>query len=462
MKNFLNNLSLAISISILISIFLSVNSANAFFKKDKGQNVCNLKEKYEYVNIDWWNKFNDPYLKDYVLKAIEYNHDLKKASWQVEEYRQFAKLSFNQELPTLSVSTSYNGINTPRFFGGKEIAKNIFAVPFIAQYEADFLLKNRTKTKAAKKNYEASKFEEKGIYISLVSDVTTTYINIMKFDKLIEIQTCLVAIKTEMLKRDTSKYSRGVITAQQLNERKKDLETACNDLNDLRKNREKTLNQLAVMIGEPVTNTGCLKRMSIERFEYCANVPCAIPSDIIFERPDVLAAETKIEKAKLDIKVAKKEFLPRFNITGIYAFNNAGSDNFFSWKEAFALLVASATQDIFKGGVKVTNLRIYKTRYEQLFENYKQTDLTALQEINDSLCFIKTDTNKDKATNRKFITQKDTYCRSNDKYKHGVISYLDLLSEKEMLLVMNQSIIDSKTTRLIDYITLYKAVGGKL
>lgn len=443
-------------------MFLYTNPVFALSKDDKKRNVNNIKEKFEYVNIDWWNKFNDPYLKEYVIKAIECNHDLKKASWQVEEYRQFAKLSFNQELPTLSVTTSYNGINTPRLIGGNEIARNIFAVPFMANYEPDFLLKNRDKTKSAIKNYEASRFEEKSVYISLVSDVTTTYINIMKYDKLIDIQSCLVKIKSEILKRESNKYSRGVITAIELNETKKELETYQNKLNDLIKAREKALNELALLIGEPPQNTSCFKRMSIDKFEYCSNIPCAISSEMIFERPDVQAAETKIEKAKIDIKVAKKEFLPRFKITGIYAFNNAGSDNFFSWEEAFALLVASATQDIFKGGAKITNLRIYKTKYEQMFENYKQTDLIALKEINNSLCFVKLDTKTDKATNLKYLTQKDSYCRSNEKYKQGVISYLDLLSDNEMLLAINQETVNSKTNRLIDYITLYKAVGGKL
>lgn len=431
-------------------------------KDDKKRNVYNLQEKYDYVNICWWDRFNDPYLKDYVLKAIECNHDLKKASWQVEEFRQNARLSFNQELPTMSVSTVYTGINTPRFFGGRDIAKNIFAVPFVLRYEPDLLLKNRDKTKSATKAYEASRFEEQATYISLVSDVTTTYLNIIKFDKMIDLQTQLTKLKAEVLRRETSKYNRGTITATELNDAKKDLESSCNNLNDLIKMRQRALNQLAVFIGDPPIDCNCLKRTQFDKFEYYSRIPCSIPSDIIFSRPDVQAAQKKIEKAKIDIRISKKEFFPRFNIVGIYAFNNAGSDNFFSWKEAFALAFAGATQDIFKGGAKVTGLRISRARCEQLFENYKQTDLNSLQEVHDSLCYIEQDTKIDNETKHKLQIQFDNYNRVISKYRRGVASCLDVLTAKQALIAMNQETVNSKTNRIIDYITLYKAVGGQL
>lgn len=462
LKHFIRKLVFLFTISTLCVLFYCSSISYARSKDCEKRNVYNLQEKYNYVNINWWDKFNDPCLKEYILKTLECNHDLKKASWQVEEFRQNARLSFNQELPTMSVSTVYTGINTPRFFGGRDIAKNVFAVPFILRYEPDLLLKNRDKTKSATKAYEASRFEEQATYISLVSDVTTTYLNIIKFDKMIDLQTQLVDLKSEVLKRETNKYNRGTITATELNDVKKDLESACNNLNDLIKMRQKALNQLAVFIGDPPEDSNCLKRKSFDKFEYCAEIPCSVPSDVIFGRPDVQAAQKKIEKAKIDVRISKKEFFPRFNIVGIYAFNNAGSDNFFSWKEAFALAFAGATQDIFKGGAKVTGLRISRARCEQLFENYQQTDLNALQEVQNSLSYIVQDTKIDNETKDKLQIQIDSYNRVINKYNRGVASCLDVLTAKQAVIAMDQSTVDSKTARIIDYITLYKAVGGQL
>ena len=108
-----------------------------------------------------------------------------------------------------------------------------------------------------------------------------------------------------------------------------------------------------------------------------------------------------LEKAKIDIRVARKEFLPRFNITGIWAFNTIAPGSFFSWESSLAALLAGATQDIFTGGRKIANLKFQKAKYEELFEQYRQVDLDAVKEVNTSLCIIKHDTEIENRNQRK-------------------------------------------------------------
>ena len=115
------------------------------------------------------------------------------------------------------------------------------------------------------------------------------------------------------------------------------------------------------------------------------SIPFEISSDKIFARPDVQSALYKLQSAKIDITVAKKDFFPTFNITGFYVFNTLGPGNFFSWRSTFAALIAGAAQDIFTGGKKIANLRLKKARYDELFENFLQTDLNAIKEVNDAL-----------------------------------------------------------------------------
>lgn len=420
----------------------------------------NSQEKINYVNINWWDNFSDPYLKCYIIQAIENNHDAKQASWKVQEYKQNIKLQFAQELPSLSVGGYYIGNHLPDTFVGTKTS--IFTVPFYSSYEADIFLKNHDKTKSSKKAYESSKFQEQSVYISLASDVATTYINIIKFDKQIQLQQELVCVKAEELKREESRYKRGVISVPTLNTAKKGYETAKSNLEESIKSRDKALNQLAVLIGESAVNAQCLKRNSWDNFEYKTQIPAEICSDVIFSRPDVLAAEANLEKSQIDIRVARKEFLPRFNIYGIYSLDNLGSSGFGTWNSTIAAIIAGATLDLFKGGAKVAALKINKTRYEQMFEAYRQTDLNAIKEVNDSLLIINEDTKIDENTNKNLITQEDNYQRACKSYKKGVISYTNLLSEQEQFLSMKQNQVNTKTTRLVDYITLYKAVGGKL
>lgn len=447
----------SLSIILIFLLIFQIPCLEVLGKPDKP--IINPQEKMDYVNINWWDNFSDTCLKYYIIRAIECNHDARKASWQVEEYRQNVKVQFAQELPAVSAGGSYIGLhidNTP--IVGRN---NIFTVPFVVRYEPDFLLKNHDKTKSSKKTYEASKFQEQSIYISLASDVATTYINIIKFDKQIKLQEDLVCVKKEEFCRETERYKRGTTSVPKLNNVEKDYKTAKNDLDELIKSRYKALTQLAVFIGESPENVPCLKRNSFDDLEYKTQIPCSICSDVVFSRPDILAAEKNLEKSKIDIRVARKEFLPRFNILGTYAFTNLDG-NFFNWNSAVAAILASVTQDIFTGGKKVAGLKIAKSRYEQMFETYRQTDLDALKEVNDSLLIINHDTKIDQNTRTNLQIQQDNYCRANKSYRSGVISYTDLLSEQEQLLAMEQNWTNSKTTRLVDYITLYKSVGGKL
>lgn len=420
----------------------------------------NPNAKIEYVNINWWDNFSDPLLKCYIIQAITYNHDAKQASWKVQEYKQNVKLQFSQELPSLSVGADYIGNHLPDTF--VKTKTSIFTVPFLASYEADIFLKNHDKTKASKKAYESSKFQEQSIYISLASDVATTYINILKFDKQIQIQQELVEVKKEIQAREESRYKRGVTSIPKLNVVKQDYLSAQNDLDELIKSRDKALYQLAVLIGESPVNALCLKRNPWDSLEYKVQIPCSISSDVVFSRPDILAAEANLEKSQIDVRVARKDFLPRFNVIGLYTFSNIGPDGFGTWGSTVAAIIAGATLDLFKGGAKVANLKINKARYEQMFEAYRQSDLNALKEVNDSMLIIREDSKIDENTIKSLLIQEDNYKRANKSYQRGVISCTNLLSEEGQLLNMEQNQVNTKTTRLIDYITLYKAVGGKL
>ncbi len=413
------------------------------------------------VNVDFFDRFNDSYLSCYISQAIQNNHDLKKTKYKVEQYRQQTKISFGKELPSLRVSTDYLGLNLPNHLNF-DVDNNAFVLPFVVSYEPDFFLKNRDKTKSTIKSYEAARQEQKAVYISLLSDVASNYINILQYDYLINSQKYVVKIAEEQLLRSEKMFRQGVIDTNNLNSVKQNLETQKNTLETLVKQENIVLNNFAVLIGISPNDINDIKRGRLEDFEYISKIPNEIKSDVIFSRPDVLKAERELDKAKIDVRVARKELLPSFNITGLWAFNTIAPGTFFSWNNSIAILLAGATFDIFKGGTKIANLRLQKARYEELFENYRQVDLNAVKEVNTALCMIKSDTLIDNNLAKDLEYQISKYKSSYKKYERGVISYPEILSENEKLINIEQNKARGKTTRLVNYITLYKAVGGAL
>ena len=413
--------------------------------------------RFDYVNTDWWKNFDDDYLSEYIIKAIENNHDLKIATLKVEQYHQMTNLQFASELPVVSGGFAPTGIKLP----GATNTSGVWAFPLNVSYELDLFLKNRDKTRSAKKDWEKAKIDERASYIAISSAVGATYFNIIKADKLIELQKEIIKDRKQIFELMSDRNKAGLTSTADVARANKAYVAANADLTELEKTRNSLLNSLAVLTGENPANIDKLKRKNYND-SYLVKIPESIPSEIIDHRPDYLAAEKMVEKAGIDVRVAKKEFLPKINLLGLMAFGSSAMGSAFNWANVFGFLSASAMLDLFAGGRKVANLKLKKNTYEQILHNYYNTNLKAIQEVNDALVALKQDDKKYKTNLKVYKLEQKDFDYSTVKYDEGMISYLDLLQKRENLLSLNKQVVSDKLNCNIDYIGLYKATGAKL
>ena len=428
--------------------------------KDKKNKVIKSQisqTQIDYVNMPWWETFNDEHLNDYLDRAIRNNYDLKIATLRIEQYRQLEKMQLSSELPTVSGGIAPAGLKLP----GQTNTSGMWAFPLMVHYEADIFLKNRDKTRAAKKDWEKAKIEERAAFITIASAVGTTYFNIIRADKLIELQKDIIKDRKQIYDLMSERNKAGLTSTADVVRANKAYVSAQADLLDLEKSRSTLLNALAVLIGESPANSESLPRASYED-SYLVKVPDSISSEIIDQRPDYLAAEISVEKAGIDTRAAKKEFLPSINLIGLISFSSSALNTAFNWSNVLGFLGASAMFDLFTGGRKVTNLKLKKNQYEQVLQNYYKTNLTAIQEVNDSLVSLKQDDEKYKTNLDVYKLEQEDFKYSTHKYDEGLISYLDLLQRRENLLTINKLVVSNKLDCNIDYIGLYKATGAKL
>ena len=450
-------IALALATSLLI-INTAPVMANIFVKKNNVIQTQVTEYKFNDVNLDWWKNYNDEILEGYIVKAIDENQDLKIATLKVEEARQNIKLQFSKEIPTASVGVVPLLYKMP----GVTSTESNFGLPIMVNYEADIFLKNHDKTKSVKKSYEMSKYNEKAAYIAVASHIGATYFNIVKLDKLISIQDEIIKDRKQIFDLMKQRSSVGITSTADATRAEKAYVLSVVDLSDLKKARAILLNSLAVLIGESPNNVEELKRISYDELMYQKPIPAEISSDIITQRPDYLAAEKQVEKAGIDVRVAKKEFLPNINIMGLMFFSSSSLGGSMNTLNSLSALLGQAMLPIFSGGAKFANLRINKNRYEQVLQNYYKTNLVAIQEVNDSLSSLKLDDDKYKKNLKSYDMQKAVYKYMQIRNKQCVMSNLDLIQQKETLLVMDKMLVASKTDCYIDQISLYKAVGGKL
>ncbi|MBO6257096.1 efflux transporter outer membrane subunit, partial [bacterium] len=413
--------------------------------------------KFAYVNMDWWSNFDDSILNDYINKAILHNYDLKMATLAVDEYYQQVKLQLGNELPQLTAAGGYGLTKMP----GSTSTSQALGLPILVNYEADIFLKNHDKTKSVRKSYEGSKLDERAAYIAIASAVGTVYFNIIKLDKVIALQEEIVNIRQEIYDLFLARNREGLTSTADTIKANKSLVAGKSNLLELQKQRKQLLHRLCVLIGESPENADSIKRASIDDVKYELEIPNEISSEIIIQRPDYMKAELMVEKAGIDVRVAKKEFLPTLSLGGLGLFNAANIGSLFTTENMLLGLGGGLILPLFTGGKKIANLRLKKATYERILQNYYKTNLTAIQEVNDSLAAAKYDKEKMLQTIKQYKLEENDYAYNEKKYNQGVISKLDLIQFKENLLSIEKLVAQQKVECMADSIGLYKATGSK-
>ncbi len=453
MKRFL---SFIILTSLAVSFSAPVAAIENTVLKAGTQKIKPTNNKYEYVNLDWWKFFNDEFLNGYTVKAVENNKDLKIATLTIDEYYQNIVMQRASELPSIQAGFMPGYGN---FTGKSDVG---MMLPLVANYEIDIFGKNHNKTTSIKKLYEASILDEKSAYISIASAVGSTYINIVKLDSMVALQEEIVKLRKEIFEIMSISNAEGIISTSDLVKANQSYIQSVTDLTDYKKERTKLLHALAVLTGDSPNNIEEYTRIDYKTLAFSGDIPEFVSSDIILERPDYQKAEKMLEKAGIDVKVARKECLPSLNLGGLYLFNAKDIGSLLTTSNALWSLGGGIMQPIFMGGKIKANLKSKKIAYEKSLRNYEKVNLTSMQEVNDSLVSINMD--KEKLARQKKIQeleQKD-FELSKLKFKEGIIAKLDLNQREENLLNVNKMVYASQFDCMIDYISYYKAVAAQI
>ncbi len=426
----------------------------SYIKKYKFEEIKPVVKKYEYVNLAWWAKFNDEYLNDYIIRAIENNKDLKMASLTIDEYYQNVIMQRSQEMPSLSAGF------LPGYghFMGK--TQGNFGVPIIASYELDIFGKNHNKTTGVRNLYEASILDEQTAYISIASAVGSVYINIVKLDAMIDMQEKIVKLRKEISEIMNISNKEGIVSTSDLVKANKAYIAGTSDLIELKKERTKLLHQLAVLVGDSPNNINEYKRADYKILSFSGDIPKEISSEVIMQRPDYKKAEILLEKAGIDVRVARKEMLPRLNLGGLIFFNNKYFESLFTTNNMVWGVGGGIFQPLFQGFALTANLKAKKIAFERSLRNYEKVNLTSMQEVNDTLVSVNMDREKlEKQKNIQALEQKD-FALTQQKFEEGVIAKLDLDQQQENLLNVQKMVYNTEFDCMIDYINFYKAIAG--
>lgn len=455
------NLNSMKKVKVLLALVVIVATS---FVSSRALAATSVKENYRqaYLNMNWWKKFNDPILEDYLLKAYSNNHDLKIASAKIKQGQQVVRQSLGQEMPQMQLFTSFDRtMRSSDIYHGQvlipDYSQSQFLIPLTMNYEIDIWGKNRLRTKSAQKQLDILKQSERATYISLTSSLASEYYTLVKMDKMIEYQNGILALQKNILALTEAKYKNGLASFGEVLFERKNLTLAQEEKNLLEQEKEVLTNQLRVLLDLP--QDAKLERVTFENIS-CVEIPSQINSDVIENRPDFIISSEQLKKMGIDVKVAQKELLPSFILSGQIGFNAYEWGKIFNGNSFLSSLGILPCWNVFTGGRKIAYLKFKKYEYEEAAERYRKAVLTSLQEVNDSLVIAKTAQKNYQGSIERLKLENENYELVSKKYSIGGISDLQKMKSQEALLISEKMEVSNKINLLISAIGLYKAVGG--
>ena len=444
---------------IILLICLTLMPTQTFAKTKNIQDNNDL----QYMNLTWWQKFNDQKLNDYLMTIYKNNPDLKIATIKNKQSQQVMKQAFANQLPQLY----FNGTMQREFTGSTQRFGEVvipdynqahYILPLTMSYEVDLWGENYLKTKSLKKQIEMTTQDERASYISISSNFASNYYTLVGIDKLIQNQKDLLEIEQNIVNLEEQKYNSGLCPIAEVLSEKQSLTQMQERLNSLEERQDIVVNQLITQLGDRM-----LTKIDRSNYDSISAIPTPneISTEYIGNRPDVQKAELYIQKTGIDIKVARRDFLPKFRVYGQIGFNSYDWCRMFAPHTFLSTAGVAPSLDLFTGGYKKAVLKYNKLEYEKALQIYEKAILTSIQELNDAMMSIKTANSNYEKSKERFNLEKEKFDLSNNQYKIGGRAKLDNMKDQQNILIVEEDMVTNNINRVISTINLYKATGGK-
>ena len=444
---------------IILLICLTLMPTQTFAKTKNIQDNNDL----QYMNLTWWQKFNDQKLNNYLMTIYKNNPDLKIATIKNKQSQQVMKQAFANQLPQLY----FNGTMQREFTGSTQRFGDVvipdynqahYILPLTMSYEVDLWGENYLKTKSLKKQIEMTTQDERASYISISSNFASNYYTLVGIDKLIQNQKDLLEIEQNIVNLEEQKYNSGLCPIAEVLSEKQSLTQMQERLNSLEERQDIVVNQLITQLGDRM-----LTKIDRSNYDSISAIPTPneISTEYIGNRPDVQKAELYIQKTGIDIKVARRDFLPKFRVYGQIGFNSYDWCRMFAPHTFLSTAGVAPSLDLFTGGYKKAILKYNKLEYEKALQIYEKAILTSIQELNDAMMSIKTANSNYEKSKERFNLEKEKLDLSNNQYKIGGRAKLDNMKDQQNILIVEEDMVTNNINRVISTINLYKATGGK-
>jgi len=451
-------------------VFTMLTLQSCFVAKDYERPELDIEENYRtdavvqdtvtMADVSWRELFTDPVLTDYIDRGLTNNIDIRVAIQQIvaaEAYFKQGKAGF---LPTLSGNLRYTHqelSNNSQFAAFSASSQNQYEVTGNLSWEADIWGKIRSNSRSFQASYLQTVAAHQAVKTRLISNISSTYFSLLALDEQIEVTEKTISNRESSLETTKALKEAGNVSEVGVKQTEAQLYTAQAILLDLKTQSRLLENTMAILLGEMPME---IQRSSLESQIVKTDLATGVPTQLLSNRPDVMAAEFKLRSAFEMTNVARSSFYPSLTLSANGGLQSLEFDKLFNANSLFASLVGGLTQPIFNSRKIKTQHEVAQAQQEQARLSFKQSILNASKEVSDAMYSYQNAIDKIDIKQKEFDAYDLATNYSDELLKNGLANYLEVLSSRENALNSRLDLINAKNNKLQSIVDLYTALGG--
>jgi len=410
----------------------------------------------------WWEIFGDPELNEMEEQIAGSNQNLRVAEARFREARAAIRFNRASQFPTISTAPNASYVKNSDYssnFSSKiqQSSEGDFVLPFDLSYELDLWGRVRRSVAAAREEAQATAADYETAKLSLEAELALDYFELRSADAQKQLLDDTVKAYTDNLQLTVNRFKGGVAPKADVAQAQTQLDTTRVQDTDVTVQRAQFEHAIATLIGKPPAEFS----LPTAPLNYQPpNTPTGLPSQLLQRRPDIAAAERRVAEANQQIGIARAAYFPTVTLGGTAGFAGSQGSNWFGWPSGFWAVGPALAETLFDGGRRRATSESARANYDAAVATYRQTSLTAFQEVEDNLAALRILENEAQQQEQAVASSKDSLQLFTNRYKGGVDTYLQVITAQTTELANERNAIDIQRRRLDASVLLIKALGG--
>lgn len=411
--------------------------------------------------IGWRDYFADPQLQALLAQALDNNRDLRTAVLQIEQARAVYGIQRADLLPSMGAQAGVSRSRVPGELsptGRPLLGSQYQAWLGLASWEIDFWGRVGSLRDAALQSYLATEEARRAVTVGLVAQVANSYLTLHELDERIALARQNIASRAETLRIFSRRVEVGSTSRLNLTQVQTLLTQAQALGAQLEQSRETQLHALSLLVGAPVDLPPAAGRLAEQ--PVLRELAAGLPSDLLTQRPDIVAAEYQLKAANASIGAARAAFFPRVALTGSLGTASTELDGLFASGSQAWTFSPSISLPIFSGGRLRNNLALAELRRDAAVAQYEKTVQGAFRDVADALSARRWLAEQLTIAQAALAAQTERARLSQLRYDNGAAAFLEVLDAQRDLLTAEQQLVQIRRSLLSSGVGLYAALGG--